>query len=157
MKPFLYFAAPLFSQAELAFNERVCAELEPFFNVYLPQRDGGLIGQTVGKGGLSAENALARTFAMDIAAIDRSDVVLLVLDGRTVDEGAAFEIGYAFAKGKVCVGLQTDPRRLVPWGNNPMITGPLVNLFSTVESLVAWAGSFAPLVAPIQRGAKAPL
>lgn len=155
MKPSLYFAAPLFSQAELAFNAALATQLEAFFDVYLPQRDGGLF-DTLVREGMSVGTASTLIFNRDVEAINKSDVLLLVLDGRTVDEGAAFEIGYAHAKGKVCVGLQTDPRRLLAVGNNPMINGPLISIFGTVESLLDWASSYAPLVASGQRYTKAP-
>lgn len=149
MKLNLYFAAPLFSQAELEFNSRVTEQLEAYFTVYLPQRDGGLFTEMVQR--MTVDQASAVIFQKDIEALDWCDVVLLVLDGRTVDEGAAFELGYAYAKGKVCVGLQTDTRRLQPIGNNPMINGPLINIFLSVDTLLAWASSYAPLVGPAQR------
>ena len=39
--PLLYFAAPLFSESELAFNAALTAEIERLgFTVFLPQRDG---------------------------------------------------------------------------------------------------------------------
>jgi|SRR5208283_1107505 len=145
-KPTLYFAAPLFSQAELAFNQSIAERLEAFFAVYLPQRDGGLFAKMV-EAGILPNAASGRIFALDLAAINRSDVLLIILDGRAVDEGAAFELGYAHAIGKVCIGLQTDPRRLLPFGNNPMITGPLITIFVSVDALLSWASSFATIVA----------
>ena len=36
----------------------------------------------------------------DRAAIDACDVVVALLDGAQVDDGTAWEIGYAYAKGK---------------------------------------------------------
>jgi nucleoside 2-deoxyribosyltransferase len=62
----------------------------------------------------------------------------VILDGRTVDEGAAFEMGYAHALGRPCVGLQTDPRRLLPIGNNPMLDGALQHIFKDVNEVIAW-------------------
>jgi len=44
---------------------------------------------------------------------------------NTIDEGAAMELGYAYSKGKHCVGYSTDPRSLLPNGQNPMIDGCL--------------------------------
>ena len=39
--PAFYFAAPLFSESELAFNTALTAEIERLgFTVFLPQRDG---------------------------------------------------------------------------------------------------------------------
>jgi nucleoside 2-deoxyribosyltransferase len=41
--PRLYLAAPLFSQAEKAFNHDLKKELSAHFEVFLPQEDGGLL------------------------------------------------------------------------------------------------------------------
>jgi hypothetical protein len=38
-------------------------------------------------------------------------------------KGVASEIGYMKGVRKSCVGLQTDVRRALPPGNNPMIVG----------------------------------
>ena len=46
----------------------------------------------------------------DRAAIDACDVVVALLDGTQVDDGTAWEIGYAYAKGKPVVGIRTDFR-----------------------------------------------
>jgi nucleoside 2-deoxyribosyltransferase len=66
-----------------------------------------------------------KVFEGDLEAIRNSDVLLMILDGRAPDEGACFELGYAYSLNKVCVGLQTDVRRLLTIGNNPMIVGAL--------------------------------
>ena len=50
LRPLLYFAAPLFSEAELAYNLDVAAILERHVDVYLPQRDGGKVVDLVAKG-----------------------------------------------------------------------------------------------------------
>jgi hypothetical protein len=71
-----------------------------------------------------------------------ADALLLILDGRTVDEGAAFELGIAYWRGKRCVGLQTDPRRLLPMGNNPMIACALERVFLDSASVILWAKQF---------------
>lgn len=46
----------------------------------------------------------------NVALIDGSDGVLAVLDGVDVDSGTAAEIGYAYGKGLLIVGLRTDIR-----------------------------------------------
>ena len=38
------------------------------------------------------------------------DVVVALLDGAQVDDGTAWEIGYAYAKGMPVIGLRTDFR-----------------------------------------------
>lgn len=134
----IYFAAPLFSRAELAFNEEVVFELQASFNVYLPQRDGGLMAEMV-RDGRAVDAAASAIFKRDINAILNCDVVIAVLDGRCIDEGVAFEIGFAFAHSKRCVGLQTDPRRLMPSGNNPMIERALERVFLNIREFWTWA------------------
>lgn len=141
-RPSLYFAAPLFSEAELTYNLKLSEVLEEFFDVYLPQRDGGKVIDLVSKG-LSVDVAYKSIFDRDLNALRYADVVLILLDGRAIDEGAAFELGFAFSNGKYCVGLQTDPRRLLPLGNNPMIECALEHVFGNVGEMRSWAGSFA--------------
>lgn len=133
----VYFAAPLFSEAERAFNIRVVELIEEFTKVYLPQRDGGLMSEMVAKG-VSTGIAAHSVFSQDMDAIRQADYLIAILDGRAIDEGVAFEVGVAFSQNKRCVGLQTDSRRLASWGNNPMITGALEAVFISVEDLIEW-------------------
>jgi nucleoside 2-deoxyribosyltransferase len=136
MKPRLYLAAPLFSQAERDFNLELATSLESTFEVFLPQRDGPSFMQLTQE--FPVEHAREKVFSADIEAIDRSSTILVVLDGRSVDEGASFELGYAYARGKKCLGFQTDVRRLLPYGNNPMIDNALSEVFTSVGSLMEW-------------------
>jgi nucleoside 2-deoxyribosyltransferase len=146
-KPTLYFAAPLFSDAERAFNERVVSQLSLFFDIYLPQEHGGLLVDMVAKG-MSPNHASSVVFTLDIAALKKCNFLLIVLDGRAVDEGAAFELGYAHAIGKICYGLQTDPRRLLKIGiNNPMLDCALQQVFSNLDDLLTWAKTFVSEIA----------
>ena len=133
----VYLAAPLFSEAERTFNVRVTELLEELTEVYLPQRDGGLMSEMVTTG-VPPAIAARRVFQRDMDAIRQSDYVIAILDGRAIDEGVAFELGIAFSQSKQCVGLQTDSRRLAVWGNNPMITGALENVFMSVDDLMVW-------------------
>lgn len=136
----IYLAAPLFSDAELTFNLQVCERLEDVFEVYLPQRDGGLVAEMV-RNGLSPNVASARVFSMDRDAIRNCDVILAVLDGRAIDEGVALEMGYGFCLDKYIVGLQTDSRRLLPQGNNPMIEQVMQHYCKSLHELWQWAAT----------------
>lgn len=136
--PLIYLAAPLFSEAELAFNVRLTRLLEPEVDVYLPQRDGGRLVDLISRG-VEPKDAYTSIFERDLDALRECDVLLIVLDGRTIDEGAVFELGVAFALGKPCVGYQSDPRRLLPVGNNPMIACALSQVLENSESLSDWA------------------
>ena len=133
----LYLASPLFSLSEKDFNVKLRDRLELLVDVYLPQEDGGLLVDMVDRG-MPVIEAARQVFLGDIRAIIESHYVLIVMDGRTVDEGAAFELGYASALRKTCIGLQTDVRRLLPFGNNPMLTGALVNTFQNIDALCIW-------------------
>lgn len=137
----IYLAGPLFSLPERMENERLCRALERWCDVFLPQRDGELVPHLI-QAGHSWTEAFNVVFARDVAALRACDAVVINLDGRSVDEGAAFELGFAYALGKQCVGYRTDVRVLLPWGLNPMITVPLTKSFSCVESLEAWARDF---------------
>jgi nucleoside 2-deoxyribosyltransferase len=107
----------------------------------LPQENGGLFANMVADG-MAIDRAAKKVFNCDVEAIESADVLLIVLDGRAVDEGAAFELGIAYARGKKCIALQTDMRRLLPIGNNPMIDCAVESTFENVDSLLAWAHAF---------------
>lgn len=134
----IYLAGPLFSLAEKKENDRLCRALERWCDVFLPQRDGELVPHLIQQG-LSQPEAYRVVFERDVAALGACDALVINLDGRAVDEGAAFELGFAHALGKLCVGYRTDVRVLLPWGLNPMVTVPLSETFTCVEALEAWA------------------
>lgn len=104
----VFIAGPLFSQAEREFNLKVDEGLrEQGFETFLPQRDAGKLDELLAKDG---ERAYRTIFERDLKGLDWADVVVAILDGPDVDSGTAFEVGYAFAKGKPVIGLKTDMR-----------------------------------------------
>ena len=120
----IYLAAPLFSQAEREFNVKVTEELRSNgFEVFLPQENSEVteVPDTDEK----RRRLLTGVFSADIEAIDSSDILLIILDGRVPDEGACFELGYAYARGKICVGLKTDTRVSELGSDNAMLVGSL--------------------------------
>jgi nucleoside 2-deoxyribosyltransferase len=133
----VYIAAPLFNRSELSFNAALANEIERHANVFLPQRDGSLLVNML-RAGIALQVAERRVFEQDRQAMLRSDLLIAVLDGAHIDEGVAFELGFASAIGCSCVGLQTDVRRALPTGNNPMIGGCLERIFHTSDELFDW-------------------
>jgi len=125
MKRRIYIAGPLFSKPELDFNEMVDSYLAGSgYSTFLPQRDGYLLSDLVASGE-SKSSAVKMIFEKDLLEIQRSDILVCILDGRVPDEGACVELGIAYALGKECIGLKTDTRCLMDDLDNPLITGTL--------------------------------
>lgn len=104
----IFIAGPLFSQAEREFNLKVDEGLRKHgFDTFLPQRDVGKLDELFAKDGKRAYRTI---FERDLRGLEGADAVVAILDGPDVDSGTAFEVGYAFAKGKPVVGLKTDMR-----------------------------------------------
>jgi nucleoside 2-deoxyribosyltransferase len=128
----IYLAAPLFSEAEKRFNERLTATLEEAgFRVFLPQRDG-VEGSKPPYDQMTRKERRQAMFDLDVAKIFEADVFLFVLDGRVPVEGACVELGIAFCqkelgrRDKLLVGLRTDIRAAFPDSTlNPMVRVPL--------------------------------
>ena len=136
-----YLAAPLFSEAERAFNLILAERLEQYCAVYLPQRDGFLL-RDLREAGADSSEARQRIYTADIAAIRKCDILVAVLDGPSVDDGVSFELGYAACLGKTCVGLATDSRREAGYFRNPMWDCALQIVTYSVPELLDWARRF---------------
>lgn len=136
----VYLAAPLFSGAEQEFNESLANAISPRFKVYLPQRDSGLMADICADSRTLHQEA-RQIFRRDVDGLRKSDFLIAILDGATVDAGVAFELGFAAAIGLPCIGLQTDSRRALPWGNNIMIEHSLEKIFHSRPALLAWMNS----------------
>ena len=134
----VYIAAPLFNEAERNFNEALASVLRPFVGVYLPQADGILLHEAVASGD-KPEAAAQRVFQEDIRALRDCSALVIVLNGRTVDEGAAFELGVSWSLGKQCVAYKSDPRQLLAVGDNPMIMQAVSRVLHSLSEVEAWA------------------
>ena len=145
----IYFAGPLFSQAERAFNLQLAESLEEHgYTVFLPQRDGvgkddfnptSLLGM-----GMTEEKISQLIFTTDRDKVFEADVLLFVLDGRIPDEGACVELGMAYGqkhllqKSTLLIGLHTDWRSAFQWTKrNPLIDGALDCVVGSEEELLA--------------------
>lgn len=121
----VYIAGPLFSHAEIEFNEKVDTYLRNLgFETFLPQRDGYLLADLMTQYS-SKQEAVDIIFYKDIEEIKNCDIVLFVLDGRVPDEGACVEVGLAYAYAKECIGFKSDPRSLMGDMDNPLLLGVL--------------------------------
>ena len=134
-KPKVYLAAPLFNPIERDFNYKLTELMENCAIVFLPQRDGALLTNLIASG-VSLEASRRQVFEADVRALRECHVVVAVLDGRTIDEGVAFEVGYASALGKICVSYKSDDRVMLPTGDNPMLQGAFRHNCFTFECLL---------------------
>src|SRR3990172_1385249 len=104
----VYLAAPLFSEAELDFNRRLKDE----------------------------EHRQEIIFNKNMAGLENSDIIVAVIDGTDVDSGTAWEIGYAYAKGKPVLGLRTDFRTLGIEGTVNLMIESSVILCKSIPELL---------------------
>jgi len=137
MKKKIYLASPLFNEQERMYNKSIKSLLTSRYEVYLPQEDGLLLKNLLDEG-MELSIAEEKIFSADITAMKNCDILLAILDGAHIDEGVAFEIGYMYALHKKCIGLQTDTRRQLPSGNNPMISISLDKNFDNIEDVLNW-------------------
>lgn len=126
----LYFAGPLFCDAERMFNARLAAKIEALgYDIFLPQRDGLEKDSTLEL--LGGEAWAQAIFKLDRDAVLACDVLLCILDGRVPDEGMGVELGLAYAdrlhhsRHRRILGYSTDFRVFSPAGLNAMLTGSL--------------------------------
>ena len=128
----VYFAAPLFSESERAYNLKIVSILEKYgYEVFLPQRDGFLAPELEGK---TESEKIKMIFEKDRDEVLKSDILFILLDGRVPDEGACVELGIAYANGKRCYGFKSDARSVeLDMDLNPMIAGCFTKLFYNLD------------------------
>ena len=141
----IYFAAPLFCQAERAFNLQLTQELEKQgFTVFLPQRDG-IETNKPPYNEMTSDQICQAIFIADRDRILESDIFLFVLDGRVPDEGACVALGIAYSQkvllnqDKLLVGLHTDMRGAFPvlgFELNPMIYSAFDHIAENENELI---------------------
>lgn len=103
----LYFASPLFSEMELAFNQKVANEIRqalPELEIFLPQEQAEIND----KQAYADSKMIAK---LDTQAVLESDILVAILDGQIIDPGVASEIGIAYQAGIPIVGLFSDTRQ----------------------------------------------
>lgn len=103
----IYFANALFSQADINYNAQLATQirnLSPQIDLYLPQENNDIND----KQAYADSKMIAQA---DTAKLLASDLVIAILDGNTIDNGVASEIGVAYAQKIPIIGLYTDTRQ----------------------------------------------
>ena len=131
----IYFAGPLFTPYERSFIDACAAELRADgFEVFVPHEHELATG---------ADVTPAWIFAKDRPGIEGADAMLAILDGPSVDDGTACEIGMFHAlmqsdpSKKGIVGLLTDirGRRGESTGVNLFVQGAIEDVGRIVASI----------------------
>ena len=131
----IYFAGPLFTPYERSFIDECAAALRADgFEVFVPHEHELATGVDV---------TAAWIFAKDRPGIERADAMVAILDGPSVDDGTACEIGMFHAlmqsdpSKKGIVGLLTDIRgmRGESTGVNLFVQGAIEDVGRIVASI----------------------
>ncbi len=139
----LYFAGPLFCDAEKEFNKKLTEQIEIIgYNVFLPQRDGVTKDSSTKMTSLERSKAI---FDLDKKEMLTSDIFLFVLDGRIPDEGACVALGMSYMHKQLVnqnillIGLHTDKRgAYVDSKLNPMLEASMDSIFESVSELLEY-------------------
>jgi len=126
----VYLAAPLFSEGQRAYNLSVVRNLRNnFFDVFLPQETGD-------DSHTRDKEEQVRIFSENLQALEKSDIVIAIIDGADADSGTAWEMGYAFSQKKQVIALRTDFRRAGMYERvNLMLEESAKVVISTLELL----------------------
>lgn len=97
----------MFAQSDLRYNQHLVKqirELSPEITVYLPQENEAINDKSA--------YADSKMIALaDTEEVLKSDLMVAVLDGITIDAGVASEIGVAYAKEIPIIALYSDTRQ----------------------------------------------
>lgn len=103
----VYFASPLFTEMEKAFNQQLVESIRNNFSnleVYLPQEQ-----MEINDKNAYADSTMIAQYDTD--ALLSSQLMIAILDGQVIDPGVASEIGIAYQAGIPVLGLFTDSRQ----------------------------------------------
>jgi len=112
----IYIAGPLFTPGDRKYIEEIadiCKKCR--YHVYVPHRNAGIYKYRRRENGQIF-------FKNDLEAIDKSLLLIAILNGSDVDSGTAWEMGYAYAKNIKIIGMLEDTRKPSLDLLNPMIT-----------------------------------
>ena len=131
----IYQAGPLFTEAERAWHKNLSAHLRVAGHTVVWPGDL-LTAEKIQSAGAAGP---AWIFRVCLDALDHCDCLVAVLDGPQVDDGTAWEMGYAYARGLPVYGLRTDFRQAGETQYSrvtAMIGGCLVRMAANIPGLL---------------------
>ncbi len=104
----IYFGGSLFSEMELMYNRYVVDMIREKYgdkvDVYLPQENEAIND----KSGFANSLDIA---SGDNAYLEKTDIMIALLDGVTPDSGLSAEIGYFYSFNRPILGIYSDTRQ----------------------------------------------
>lgn len=104
----IYFGGSLFSEMELMYNRYVVDMIRKKYgdkvDVYLPQENEAIND----KSGFANSLDIA---SGDNAYLEKTDIMIALLDGVTPDSGLSAEIGYFYSFNRPILGIYSDTRQ----------------------------------------------
>ncbi|NEU59108.1 nucleoside 2-deoxyribosyltransferase [Halorussus sp. MSC15.2] len=138
----IYFAGPIFGEAQLQFNEKILEMIEAEgHDVFLPQRDGIENLQPGDEPHIeTVEDAKNELFRFNREKVLEADLMMIILDGQIPDVGIGTELGLAHEHDIPIIGLKTHAPNSVSKDIvgelNPMLFGSLSELTTSPEEFV---------------------
>jgi nucleoside 2-deoxyribosyltransferase len=137
--PTLYYAGPLFTDAERTWNTANAATLRarlPHWRVLVPQEFCAAFD--LDPSGRPRYDLIAKACLEHLAL---ADAVLAILDGADADSGTCFEAGWAVARGIPVIGLRTDWRPAEDGAANCMLTRTCCAVERSLDAAIAAVGA----------------
>lgn len=137
MKMHIYLAGPLFTHAERAYLAALRDRLRQAIPSVTVTWPGDLF--EADHLAMLGPKAKEHIFKGCRDAIESATYVIALLDGTQVDDGTAWEIGYAYARGLTIVGLRTDFRQAGDTPHsvaNAMIECSCLNIVGSADELM---------------------
>lgn len=150
--PTIYWAAPLFTDAERAWNAECTAAIRsrlPGLRVLVPQEFCASHDQHHGS---EAKPDFAAIFRDCRAGIDAANIMIAVLDGADADSGTAWEMGYAHARDLTIIGLRSDWRPAEDGGGNAMLTRSCTAICHHIDGVIDLLAQLLPASLPTAIG-----
>ena len=136
MSRIIYYAGPLFTDAERAWNAANAQRLKnalPGIDLRLPQDFCAHLAS-------NQKPDYAAIFLACRTHLEAAQVVVAVVDGADADSGTAWEMGYACGRGIPVIALRTDWRPAEDGAANCMLSRSAQRVCTNLEEVIVALG-----------------
>lgn len=128
----VFLALPDHNEGELSRQEALMRELHAASGTAIGNKHVFVPSSALGHPGIDVDE---ETYVEELrGALEEAEVVLAVLDGRQVDDGTAWIVGWAAAQGKTVYGYWSERRQVA----HPLITDACHRITGEVRDLAEW-------------------